>query len=189
MKGQPHRSISYTYAVSPFTEKPVQIDWKIIVNNDDIECQHIRCHALQPGDSIKELVSTFKKALAKAVVLINTQDNYTLSPELTEGMEQGGFPVVILTKCDGQSLAEFLEKHYGQDVHAKLDIINTIKLIDMDVALLEQLEAASLVDYETDVHMILQEQLEAASSEDCRTEAKAIPTRTGYEMTGDLLLY
>ena len=166
MEGQPHPSVSYTYAVSPFTEKPVQIDWKIIVNNDDIECQHIRCHALQPGDSIKELISTFKKALAKAVVLINTQDNYTLSPELTEGMEQGGFPVVILTKRDGQSLAEFLEKHYGQDVHAKLDIIN---MIETQVAQMQQ-------------------QPEAAPSEDSVTQGKVKSARAGSETTGDLLV-
>ena len=125
MDSQPNSSISFTYAFSSFTEKPLHIDWKIIVNNEDIESQHIRCHALQPGDKIKDLISLFKKALAKAVVLINTQDNYTLAPELTEGMERGGFPIVVLMKIDGEQLVEFLEKFYEHDVLARLDIVGS----------------------------------------------------------------
>ena len=123
-QGHTHPTICYTYTLSPFMDKPVYIDWKIIVN-DDIQSQHIRCHALQPGDKIKDLVSSFKRALAKAVVLINTQDNYTLAPELIEGMEKSSFPVIILTKSDGNSLVEFLERFY-QDVIARLDVVNTV---------------------------------------------------------------
>ena len=161
VEGQPHPSVSYTYAVSPFTEKPVQIDWKIIVNNDDIVSEHIRCHALQPGDSIKELVSTFKKALAKAVVFINTQDNYTLSPELTEGMEQGCFPIVILMKSDGESLVAFLREHYEQNIHAEMTI---------------EMQAAQI-----------QQQWETAPLEDSTTQVKR-RSRTGSETTGDLMV-
>ena len=98
------------------------IDWKIIVN-DDIQSQHIRCHALQPGDKVKDLISSFRKALAKAVVLINTQDNYTLAPEFTEGVAKGNYPIVILTKSDGTSLVEVLDKHYGgTEVLGRLDV-------------------------------------------------------------------
>ena len=127
VQGQTNPNICYTYTLSPFTEKLVLIDWKIIVN-DDIQSQHIRCHALQPGDKVKDLISSFKQALAKAVVLINTQDNYTLAPELIEGMEKSSFPIVILTKSDGISLAEFLERHYEQDILARLDIVSMIEV-------------------------------------------------------------
>ena len=103
-------------------DKLVLIDWKIIVN-DDIQSQHIRCHALQPGDKVKDLISSFKRALAKAVVLINTQDNYTLAPEFTEGMTKANYPIVVLTKSDGSSLVDLLDRYYGQtDILARLDV-------------------------------------------------------------------
>ena len=122
LQDQPHPSFCYTYALSPFIDKPVLVDWKIIVN-DDIQSQHIRCHTLQPGDKVKDLISSFRKALAKAVVLINTQDNYTLAPEFTEGVAKSNYPIVILTKSDGNSLVEMLDKYYGQsEVLARLDV-------------------------------------------------------------------
>ena len=90
--------------------------------DDEVQSQHIRCHVLQPEDNLQELVSTFKKALAKAVVLVNTQDNYTLAPEFTSGMEKSTFPVVVVTKSDGTSLVKLLESHEGQtDILARLD--------------------------------------------------------------------
>ena len=58
-------------------------------------------------------------------MLINTHDNYTLAPEFTEGMEKSNFLVIILTKSDGNSLVEFLEKFY-QDVLARLDVVNSV---------------------------------------------------------------
>ena len=122
LQDQSHPSSCYTYALSPFIDKPVLVDWKIIVN-DDIQSQHIRCHALQSDDKVKDLISLFRKALAKAVVLINTQDNYTLAPEFTEGVAKSNYPIVILTKSDGNSLVEMLDKYYGQtEVLARLDV-------------------------------------------------------------------
>ena len=57
------------------------------------------------------------------MVLINTQDNYTLAPEFTEGVGKGNYPIVVLTKSDGSSLVEVLDKYYGQtDIHARLDV-------------------------------------------------------------------
>lgn len=163
MQGEPQRFASYTYAVSPFTEKPVHIDWKIIVN-DDIESQHIRCHALQPGDKIKDLISSFKKPLTKAIVLFNTQDNYALAPELTEGMERGSFPVVILTKTDGQALTEFLEKFYDQDVLARLDIVGRV---------------------DTQPAHVLQQLGEVQQAEGSMTPTKGKSSKAGSETTGN----
>ena len=61
------------------------VDWTVIAL-EDIKCQHIRCHQLQVNDRLKELVSNFKKAHAVAVVLINTQQNYSIAPHSFEGM-------------------------------------------------------------------------------------------------------
>ena len=122
LQDQPHPSVCYNYALSPFVDKPVLIDWKIFVN-DDIQSQHIRCHALQPGDKVKDLISSFRRALAKAVVLINTQDKYTLGPEFTKGVARGNYPIIILTKSDGSLLMDKLEEDDGQtEVLARLDV-------------------------------------------------------------------
>ena len=56
-------------------------------------------------------------------MLINTQDNYTLAPEFTEGVAKASYPIVILTKSDGNSLVDILEKYDGQtEVLARLDV-------------------------------------------------------------------
>lgn len=162
VQDQPHPFASYTYAVSPFTEKPVHIDWKIIAN-DDIESQHIRCHTLQPSDKIKDLISSFNKSLTKAVVLFNTQDNYALAPQLTEGMERGSFPVVILTKSDGQSLLGFFEKFFEQDVLARLDTVSMIY---------------------TQPAQVVQQQGEVQQGEGSVTSTKGKGPKTGSEPTG-----
>ena len=139
LQGQQLPSACYTYALSPLMDKPVLVDWRIVVNDDDIQSQHVRCHALQPGDNVKELVATFRKALAKAVVLINTQDNYTLAPEFTEGVDKSNYPIVVLTKSDGGSLVELLEKYFGQtDVLARLDVEGMVVDLQQEQVELEQ---------------------------------------------------
>lgn len=128
----------YTYALPPLMDKPIPVNWKIIVNND-VHSQHVGCHALHPGDNAKELVATFRRALAKAVVLVNTQDNYTLAPEFTEGVDKSNYPTIVLTKSDGASLVELLERYYGQtDVLARLDVEGIAVELQQEQAGLEQ---------------------------------------------------
>ena len=67
------------------------VDWKPLVT-DDVQAQHIRCHELQEGDELSMLVANFKGQHAKALILINTQDNYSIAPQFLEG--RVGFPVV-----------------------------------------------------------------------------------------------
>ena len=64
-------------------EKYVPVDWKILVT-DDVQSHHIRCHELQDGDELSMLVSNFKDQHAKAVILINTQNNYSIVPQFLE---------------------------------------------------------------------------------------------------------
>ena len=64
--------------------KCVPVDWKPLVT-DSIESQHIRCHELQEGNELSMLVANFKGQHAKALVLINTQDNYSFAPQFLEG--------------------------------------------------------------------------------------------------------
>ena len=111
----------FTYALSPFTKKLVAVDWKLIVN-DEIQGQHIRCHILQADDNLPELVSSFRKAHAKAVILVNTQESFTLAIKFKAGFDTSNYPVVIvLTKSDGVRLNELLDKAYGRtDIYARI---------------------------------------------------------------------
>ncbi len=84
LKGQTTLLAAYTYALFPRMEKCVPVDWKILVT-DDVQSQHIRCHPLQEGDELSMLVSNFREQHAKAVILINTQDNYSIAPQFLEG--------------------------------------------------------------------------------------------------------
>ncbi len=84
LKGRTTLIAAYTYALFPRMDKCVPVDWKILVT-DDVQSQHIRCHPLQDGDELSMLVSNFKEQHAKAVILINTQDNYSIAPQFLKG--------------------------------------------------------------------------------------------------------
>lgn len=111
----------FTYALSPFTKEPVSIDWRIIVN-DEVASQHLRCHVLQLDDNLSELVPTFRKADAKAIVLVNSEENFTFAAEFESGLDQSSYPIVVLTKSDGTRLVELLDNAYGQtEIYARLE--------------------------------------------------------------------
>ena len=101
---------SFTYALSPLTDKLTPVNWKLLVT-EKVESQHIRCHELQAGDNLSELIASFQKAHALAVVLINTSDNYILqSSFLEETTQESQFPVLVLTKSDGVELLKKVEQ-------------------------------------------------------------------------------
>ena len=67
-------------------DKYVPVDWKILVrDNFKVESVNIRCHELQSGDDLAMLVSIFEQAHAEAVILINTQENYSIAPHFLKG--------------------------------------------------------------------------------------------------------
>ena len=74
----------FSYALFPLTDKCVPVDWKVLVS-DDVESEHIRCHGLRDGDDLSMLVANFKGQHAKALILLNTQENYSIAPQFLEG--------------------------------------------------------------------------------------------------------
>ena len=109
LNGQDLPFASLTYALSPLTNKLVPVDWQLIVT-EDVRSQHIRCHELQDGDNLRELIAGFRKAYTVAVVLINTSDNYILQPSFLSGAQRSYFPVLVLTKSDGKELLKKVEQ-------------------------------------------------------------------------------
>ena len=111
---------SFTYAVLPGVKMFSPIDWKLL-EKEDIEGEHIRCHQLQENEKLIDLLETFD---AKAVILFNTSDNYCLAPELSFGIKEPQVPVVLLTKADGEKVLQYFEDtdEISTNVYARIDV-------------------------------------------------------------------
>ena len=64
--------------------KSVSVSWRPLVT-DDVEAQHIRCHELQDTNELSVLEAKLKGQHVKALILINTQDNYFVTSKILEG--------------------------------------------------------------------------------------------------------
>lgn len=119
---------SFTYVLTPLTDKLVPVDWKLLVTTESMECQNIRCHKLQAGDNILQLIASFQRKHAVAVVLINTNNNYSLHPSFLEKTQGGGnFPVLLLTESDGMQLLNMV-KQSTEDIYAKISVESFVDL-------------------------------------------------------------
>ena len=125
LQGEKEPHVWFTYAFTPFMDEAIKMDWKCIAI-EDVQSQHIRCHELQPGDNVQELFHRFKKAHSKALVLINTQNNYSVDSEFVKEIERGRYPIIVVTKDDGTALIRLIDAHVDQ-VEARLDAISMIK--------------------------------------------------------------
>jgi len=127
LDGQDRPFASFTYALSPLTDKLAPVDWKLLVTTEDIESQHIRCHELQTGDNLSELVARFQNSYAVAVVLINSTNNYSLHPTFLPGTQEGSFPVLLLTNTDGKALLSKVEQ-FEENVFARISVESFVDL-------------------------------------------------------------
>lgn len=127
LDGQDRPFVSFTYALSPLTDKLAPVDWKLLVTTEDTESQHIRCHELQTGDNLPELVASFQNLYAVAVVLINTSDDFTLDSTFLAGTQEGSFPVLLLTKTDGMALLNKVEQ-FEENVFARISVESFVDL-------------------------------------------------------------
>ena len=134
LDSQDHPFVSFTYVLSPLTDKLTPVDWKLLVT-EDIEHPHIRCHVLQAGDNLPQLIAGFQKVQALAVVLINTSDNYSLHPTFLSGTQEGHFPVLLLTNGDGMKLLNMVQQ-YEENVLARIGVEN----FSMPVGALQETE-------------------------------------------------
>ena len=115
--------MSFTYAISPLMETPVRVDWKILTA-EGIECQHIRFHQLQQSDDLNELATKYKKSLAVAMILVNSQDNYELAECLYQGVLRSKKPIlpaIVITLEDGKKVKEYLARHDPGELHARFE--------------------------------------------------------------------
>lgn len=115
--------MSFTYAISPMMEVPIRIDWKVLTA-EGIECQHIRYHQLQHGDNLSTLATKYKRSLAVAMILVNTEDSFELAGELCEGVLKAKKPIlpaIVITSEDGKKVKEYLARHDPGELHARFE--------------------------------------------------------------------
>ena len=79
---------------------------------------------MQGDDHLGPLLDTFKKNFSKAVVLINSADNCSVSFDLTYDMVEIHFPVVLVTKSVGDQIQHCLKegKKECEDVYARIEV-------------------------------------------------------------------
>lgn len=96
--------------------KPV--DWRIIVTEDElVEGEHIRCLQLKEGENVNQLVEQFQSSHAKAVVFVNTRDDFMV--EARQWPQENTVPVLLLKASDGKKLLSTLET---TAVHGKVEV-------------------------------------------------------------------
>ena len=85
---------------------------KMIWHRDyPIQSEHNRCHVLNLDDNIPKLIAQYKHEYARAVILINNADNYTLTlPSLHGDAPQADIPVIVVTSQDGETLMSTLNE-------------------------------------------------------------------------------
>ena len=89
-----------SYALPPPLENCVPVNWMPLVT-DDVEShimqeKHIRCHELHKGDELSMLVANLEEQQAEALILINTQNNYSIAPQFLEGIDSSCMSVVLI---------------------------------------------------------------------------------------------
>ena len=124
LDGQDRPFASFTYALSPLTDRPTPVDWKLLAT-EDVESQHIRCHELQIGDNLPKLITAFQKAYAVIVVLINTSEDYFLHPSFLTNTHDSPLPVLLLTRSDGMTLLKKIDLH-KENVFAKISVESVV---------------------------------------------------------------
>lgn len=124
VKGHDQPFLTFDYALSPLTENLAPVDWKILVT-EDVQSQNIRCHDLQAGEKLPSLVTQYQQAYAMAVILLNSEESYSLDPAFLEGGERSSYPVLVLKHSDGMRLLHALDRYEGQDVLARVDVVES----------------------------------------------------------------
>jgi len=102
----------FSYALSPLSKEPVDLEKMIWHRTYPIQSEHIRCHVLVPDDNIPQLVAKYHHEHAQAVILINNADNYSLaSPSLCGDAPQVDIPVIVVSSQNGETLMSTLDEY------------------------------------------------------------------------------
>ena len=118
---------AFTYAPTPLTEGINPVKKKVLVT-ESVQGDHVFVHKLDPGDNLAQLVAEYRSNSAKAVVVVNTAESYTVHPTHLEGLEKSNFPLLVLTLSDGQKLLKALDQPDDVEVICDIDVESEVDL-------------------------------------------------------------
>lgn len=108
----------YSYARFPGVKQFWSVGWYLLATEDE-EMGNIRLHELVKGQPFADLLVKLDHTLTKALVLINTEDNYEVAEEFVSGVREVPFPLLVVKRADGKEILRCLE-HYNvrEFIHA-----------------------------------------------------------------------
>ena len=110
----------FEYGLGPFRQAVHSQDWTSLTSTE-ATYPHIRLHQLREEDSFSDFFSTMASIPATmAVVLINSEDSYTLTGKFHSEEQTPPVPMLVVTKETGGKLLQLVEDH-PRDVQIKID--------------------------------------------------------------------
>ena len=114
-----------------------------MLTSEPVECEHIICHQLLPGDNLGALIAQYKASLAVAIIFINTDDDYEVADEFkaTLHRKKDKYPVVIITSDDGKNLNDYLTHHEIGDIVARIEPSDLLPVDQLNQSLNDRVSA------------------------------------------------
>ena len=117
---------AYTYALATDTESIIPVKRKVLVNDNEVQGDHVLVHKLEPAQKLSEVIANYRThKYTKAVVVVNTVTSHMLEPVYLEGFEGGNFPVLIVSSTDGRELLDIIE-HEEEAVLCDIEVESAV---------------------------------------------------------------
>ena len=99
---------------------------KVLVKDDEVQGDHVVVHQLSTSEKLVQVVGQYRQQRhTKAVVVANTSDSLILEKGFLEGFEGVNYPVVIVSRADGQEILEAVEQE-EDDVFCDIEVETTV---------------------------------------------------------------
>ena len=111
----------FDYVAASFSTSLRSISWADLTTGETTY-PHIRLHELNDEDSLSFFMSTMASVTATmAVVLINSENNFTLSQKIQSEEQSSPVPVLVVTKETGEELLKLSRENF-REVEAMVEL-------------------------------------------------------------------
>ena len=120
---------SYTYAVAPGIGSIHPLRKQVVVLRTDIKVDHVYVHELKPSESLSNILSNYCRGKhTKAVVLVNTEESFTLDRKYLKDFEgsRSSCPVIIVKCSDGENVVSILKKKPDTKYSCDIDVESAV---------------------------------------------------------------
>ena len=113
---------SFGYEWASIQQTPQSFDWTPVIMHD-VTYEHVHCHQMQPEDDLPSLLANLdSRPGTKALLLINSENNFIIHQSLLAEDQVSIYPVLVITSESGKVLTRILEKNERGAVKIKTDI-------------------------------------------------------------------